>query len=164
MLFAGYEYGPNLILNPGFELPGEGGEDIFSGWGETVDDGTITDTTTAAEVFSGLHAVKLTAGETSKQSRIYQQISVESEKYYKIIFYCRGDGTNAGFWKIDDVTNGWAAIVTQVSTGVTGTAYSKISQIFQAPSGCVSIFLTLNCPFVSGGISYFDEVSLRRKL
>src|SRR3990172_7900670 len=47
------------ILNPGFEVAGAGGADIWANWVETAGDGALANETT--EVHSGVDAAKMTA-------------------------------------------------------------------------------------------------------
>jgi len=115
--------GINIVRNPGFELPGAGGADVYGSWVESAGDGAIADETTLFH--SGLHACKLTSGATSNTS-IYGTQKVTPGVAYSVSFWARGDGTNAGRYKIYDATNS-ADIVATATTGVTGTSYSQVS-------------------------------------
>jgi len=152
--------GGNLSANPGFETAGGGGADVFASWTETAGDGTIERTTTAGEFRSGVAAAKLTAGATPTQSpKIDQYTVVIPGQSYTLSFWCRGDGTNAGrFWLWDNSNS--ATLKAIASTGVTGTAYEQVTYTFTAPAGCVLILFNYRAPDVTGGIAYFDDVSV----
>ena len=58
----------NLVLNPGFEIAGSGGDDVFANWNEDKASGTITRDGT--EYHSGSYSCKLTAGGSVMVSQV----------------------------------------------------------------------------------------------
>jgi len=147
----------NLILNPGFETAGGGGADVYANWTENAADGAIADET--VDVHSGGHAAKLTAGATVGTSLANYNLAVTPGATYQLDFWSHGDGTNAGNYGVWDQTHS-AFIVTWTNTGVPGAAYGLVSTTFVIPAGCVLIGPLVRCPFVNGGIAYFDDVSV----
>ncbi len=147
----------NFILNPGFEIAGAGGADVFASWTEAASDGTITDETTS--VHSELHACKLVQG-AAQATAIYQNITVESFATYSLKFWTRGAGGFAGRYWVYDVTNA-ANIIAVVTTGVTGNTYTQVSTTFAAPAGCVLARLYFMPGATATTIAYFDNVSVR---
>lgn len=152
----------SFIVNPGFETAGEGGADVFAGWTEGAGDGAIADETTI--VHSGSHSCKLTGG-ASNNCRIwyihYVSLDIYKGKQFTFKFWTRGDGTNAGQWRVYDVTHA-AYIRTLVSTGVTGTEWTEVTGTFTVPSGAgtIEFWTTFWCPSTNGGVAYFDDYSL----
>ena len=154
----------DLIENGNFETAGAGGADVFALWTESAGTGALADEGTL--VHAGSHAVKLTAGSTKNTvirpgnaSSAAGLINVIPGTACTLIFWTRGDGTNAGRYSIYDANNA-GYIRTTVTTGVAGTDYAQVSYSFTVPAGCFSIQITLWCPNVEGGISYFDDVAL----
>jgi hypothetical protein len=145
------------VVNGGFETAGGGGADIWGTWVETAGDGVIAAETT--DPYWGTEAAKLTAGATANTEITQASITtIASTKYY-LTFWTKGDGTNAGRYSIYDVSNA-AYIVTNVSTAVTGTGWTKYQVSFTTPASCIQIRIELECPAASGGIAYFDQVSV----
>lgn len=149
------KFGADLLSNPGFETAGAGGADVFANWVETAVVGTSTIEHAIDSVSEGTYSCKLTRGDTAIS--VYQDITVIPGKLYRLLFYTRGDATNAGSYSVYDVTNS-ADIVAEVTTGVTGTSYSAVSKLFVTPVDCVSIRVTLLGG--SAGVVYFDDVSV----
>jgi len=158
----------DLVENGGFETAGAGGADVWDVWTESVGTGAIADEGTL--VHGGSHAAKLTAGSTkntvvrpSNVSTINTfapaTIAVIPGTACTFTFWTRGDGTNAGRYSIYDV-NAAGYIRSTVTTGVAGTDYAQVTYSFTVPAGCFSVQVTLWCPNVEGGISYFDDVAL----
>ena len=153
--------GTERLTNGGFETAGGGGADVFGTWGETAGDGAIADETVL--VHSGSHAAKLTAGATAN-TNIYDNLSTVGDivpgSIYQWPFWTRGDGTNAGFYRLFDVTNA-AWITAKTTTGVSGTSYQLVTVTFTAPALCTRVGIYFWCPAVNGGIAYFDDVSVK---
>lgn len=143
-------------LNPGFEIAGAGGADIWASWTETAGDGALANETTL--IRNGVDAAKTTAG-ISANTLVYQDITVVAGSAYTLSFWTRGDATNAGRYLVYDNDNA-ADIISLVSTAVVGTTYTKVTAAFTVPAGCTSIRVLLYCPAANGGIAYFDDVSL----
>jgi hypothetical protein len=152
-------YGLEKLTNGGFETAGGGGADVFGSWAETAGDGALADE--GVLVHSGSHAAKLTAGAT-KNTRISQgPITNPAGATYQLTFWTRGDGTNQGYYLVQD-RDGWGILASGV-TGVTGTTYTQRSVSFTMPAGHTSGWLlNLYNPLSAGGIAYFDDVSVKQ--
>lgn len=149
----------NLISNPGFETAGAGAPDIHADWTETAADGAIADD---AAVFHGdAHALKITTGATTggTGARSAQEASVIPNGTYTFQAWSYGDGTNAGRYKIYDVTNS-EDIVEITSTLQTAAAWAMVEVDITIPDDCFTISITLYGPSVNGGITRWDDVSL----
>lgn len=149
------------LSNTGFETytgtQDDGVSDTFTGWVLTGIGAKAEATATAN---SGVNAVKLTPGGASS-GVLSQAASVVGGAVYRLTYYTRGDGTNAGRHRIFDVTNG-ADIIADTSTGVTGTTFVQKTIEFTAPATCVSVSIRLiSAPVGSGGYAIFDTVSLK---
>lgn len=147
------------ILNPGFETSGSGGntfanwtDDLWGSNGESVSDETVN-------VFNGNHAAKLTSGVGALEfATLYQLLSVVPGQSMVLSFWTHGDGTWAPEYRVYDATHS-VAIVSRKTTGVTGTAYTLVSQTFTVPAGCTSIEVRLFSPPANSAVGYFDDVS-----
>ena len=151
--------GSNIIVNPGFETVTAAGPPAnWASWTETAGDGQIEVET--VEVHGGANAAKLTAGATPTQSpKLDQYVAVIPGQSYTLSFWCRGDGANAGrFWLWDNSNS--ATLKAIASTGITGTTYQQVTHTFTAPAGCVLVLFNFRAPDVTGGIAYFDDVSV----
>ena len=148
--------GVELVANPGFETPGIGDPDFWDDWDESAGDGTLAHT---ADVHAGADACKATAGATAN-TLVEQSVNVQANRRYKLSFWTKGDGVNAGRYRLYD-DDGFADIIALVSTGVTGAVYTEVTAYFVAPAGCMSVTIYLHCPVANGGIAYFDDVSIR---
>jgi hypothetical protein len=155
----------DLIENGGFETAGTGGADIWAQWAESAGTGTIADE--GSFVHLGSHAAKLTAG-SSKNTVVRPSnnssgnagtINVIPGMSCTLSFWTRGDLTNAGRYSIFDNTNS-VFIQATVTTGIVGSVYTQVTNTFVVPATCYSVQITLWCPSVAGGISYFDDASL----
>lgn len=148
----------NLLSNGGFENAGAGGADIFSGWTENAGSGAIADETT--EVRTGSHACKLTAGAVPNNTYVYQTVNAKIGERFRFSFYTRGDGTNAGQYRVWDFDN-TEEVIARTSTGITGTAYTKKTVTFLVKK-TATLWAILYSPTTNGGISYFDDVRLEK--
>lgn len=149
--------GANLIANPGFEIAGGGGADIWANWTETVGDGALANETSL--VHKGNDAAKMTAGATKNTKLDTALITLIPGKKYTLLFWTRGDGTNDGRYQLWDNTNA-SYIFGILSTGITGTTYTAVIKDFTAPVGCVQATLAFRCSSVDGGIAYFDACEI----
>jgi len=149
--------GGELLLNPGFEIAGGGGADIWANWTENAGDGALADV--GAPVHGGAHACQSTAG-PSANTYVVQTIGVTAGRLYYLSFWTRGDGTNDGRYRVRDAT-GAADIIPITNTGVTGAAYAEVTAYFLAPAGCANVELYLYCSSVNTAIVYFDDASIR---
>lgn len=154
-------YGENLVVNGGFETAGTGGDDFFASWDEEKTDGAIASESTI--IHGGSKAAKITAGAT-KNSNVYQDITVEAGKEYIFDAWIASDGLNIQTGRVTVYElPGFGVLLNEVGSSTT-TAYAKGSWTVTVPAGCTSIRIYLLCSFVDTGIAYFDDVSLREIL
>lgn len=147
------------ILNPGFEIDGSGGADVFQSWTESSGTGTISKETTIKH--SGSACLKLVAG-SSANTYIYQTFVIIPGVDQELTFFSRGDGTNSGRYIIRDYSNS-QDLTSLLSTGITGEEWRAVNYTFTAPSTCTVILLHLRCPATDGGAAYFDDISMRAR-
>lgn len=150
--------GRELVSNPSFEIAGAGGADVFAGWNEVAGDGTIEDDTVSYHW--GGHSVKLTdlgAG----APRVNQTFVVAPTQTYRLTFWVRGDGANAGRYLVYDATNS-ANIISLTTTGIITTTWTPYFATFTAPTDCVSVIVGLYSSTTNDSVAYFDDVSLIR--
>lgn len=157
LLERGKYQGRNLLSNPGFETA-DGGAPTWANWTDTAGDGAIANETTA--VYSNVDAAKITAGGTVN-TKVAQAVTTIAGKKYRLRFWSKDDGTNAGRYGIYDVTNG-ADIVAIVATAK-AAVFAATTVAFTAPAGCVSVRIDLWCPAVDTKIAYFDACKVTRK-
>lgn len=150
---------PELVLNPGFETGGTGGDDVFGSWSETKDDGAIADETVVVHAGGSAHALKITAG-TNRSTRCIQSVSVSANKTYSLSLWTQGDGIHAGQYGVYDATHS-ADIIAKTSTGITGSAFSNVIVNFTIPTGCTAVYVRLWNPELATAYAYFDDVSLK---
>ena len=147
---------PQLTANGGFEGVGNGSPDIFVDWAEYANSGTITRNTSIK--VSGAASCQLTKG-VSANTEVAQFYPTDGGDY-QLSFYTRGDGTNAGRYRIANQTDG-TAIVATTSTGVSGTIFALVEVDFTVPADCETFAIYLMAPSATGGDAYFDDVTLR---
>lgn len=145
-----------LLSNPGFETAGAGGNDIHANWTETKGSGTIANTTEGAEVHGGTDACKMTMTGAEADCFTLQTVVTTPGEWYIFQVWTRGDATVGGRYNIYDSTNS-AEIVATTTTGVTGTTYTEVNKIFQAPADCILVSIILRCSTASGDV-FFDDV------
>jgi len=152
-------YGPELLSNLSFEEAGGGGADVFLDWAETAADGAIADE--AVLVHTGGHACKITCGATLTVAgaHVAYTFPVTAGETYRLDYWTRGDGADAGRHYVYDNTNA-APIVALASTGITGTAYRHVTVDFVAPAGCASADVRFFAGGVNAAVAYFDDVSV----
>ena len=144
----------NLLANPGFETAGVGGDDVWANWTETKGDGALANE--AGAPHEGSDAAKATSGATSN-TKVAQTITTVAGKRYRLRFYSKDDGTNAGRYGIYDVS-GSADIVAVTATAI-AAAYAATVVEFVAPA--TSTRIDLWCPAVNTKIVYFDACEVR---
>ena len=147
---------PQLILNGGFEIAGAGGADVFASWIEVAGTSFIADTVISAEVHGGSHALKLTLGVGA--AMVYQAFTVIPGSSYTLTFFCRGDGTVRGLYRIYDVTNA-LDIKASGAMGLVGVGYTAVSYVIIAPAGCTSVRVYFISPNAAGS-AWVDDVSV----
>ena len=155
-LGAGETLGSELLSNPGFETAGGGGADVFGSWAETAGSGAIADDVVTPH--SGAHDALLTY--VTGQAYVTNTFVTTASTRYKVTFWTKGDGTNAGRYQIYDITNA-AVIITAVTTGVTAATWTLVTAYFTTPSGCISTRVDLFSPSVAG-FAQFDDVSIKQ--
>lgn len=148
----------NLFANPGFEMAGGGGADIWANWTENAGDGALANE--GVVVHEGADACKQTTGVGLTIYVSNDWVSVPNTTY-RVRFWTRGDGANSGLYRVRDVTN--AAYITDlVDTGITAAAYGMYEFTVTAPAGCVLMRLFLHGADVNGAVTYFDACEVRR--
>ena len=152
--------GSELLTNGGFETAGAGEPaDAFGTWTENVGDGAVARTTAAGEFYAGSAAAKVTAGAAKNTNLAHYSVAAVPWTQYAATFWSRGDGTNQGRHYPYDTTG--AAVIGSIrNTGIAGTTYGLVNDLWQAPGGCVDMRYYLRCTDAAGGIAYFDDASL----
>lgn len=145
----------DMLLNGTFETAGGGGLDVVANWTESAGDGVIALTSTAGEFRSGTKALKLTAG-PNRNTFLVQTVNCVPGSSVSFPFWTRGDGTNAGRYRVRDNTNA-VDLVATVTTGVTGATWAQITPTVTAPAGCIQINIYFYCPNVGAGFACFDD-------
>jgi hypothetical protein len=162
-MVAGYY--PEIMLNGGFERLGAGEADIFASWTESLGTGGTIERTTGAGEFasgtSGIAAVKLTsgAGMNTAVSQSIPAANFTAGATYRISGKARGDGTNSGRLRVfasPDLLLDWDTF-----SIVTGTSFAAFSRDVTY-AGSSNVVIYCYCPKFDGGISYFDDISLKR--
>ncbi len=157
------QLGSELILNPGFELLG--GPNIFSSWSNDAGNGTHGKEDATSTVYSGSHAIKLSyLGGAWFTSQLAQKINVIPGEKYRLSFWTRGDGINAGKYALYDISHSSyiEGTETGITTGVVGNQYKEVIVDFIVPNGSTIIKLFLLSPGVEGSYAYFDDVSIKK--
>lgn len=147
-----------LVLNPGFETAGAGGADVFASWTEYAGSGVIAQDT--GVYHAGAASAKLTRGATVDTDIHNAALGcVVPGVSYAHSFWTKGDGANAGRWKVYDSTNS-ADIIAAAATGVTGD-WAKVSGTFTVPANCIKAIYYFFPPNVNAAYAYFDDVSVK---
>jgi len=143
-------------LNPGFEIAGSGGSDIFDSWQEALSSGSIA--RSGSYPHSGTYSCQITGGSASFSS-VFQYLTVNEGDSYYLTLWGRGDGVSAGQFAVTDITHGPDLIV---GGGITSTAWTQKSGSFVIPSGCSSIRLILYQAIGVAATIFWDDVALYR--
>jgi hypothetical protein len=144
-----------LMNNIGFETAGTGGVDVFSDWTEVANLGTIVQDNTIYH--NGLYSCKLTSAATAPEVQQNVLGGVAEGITYTIIFWTRGDGTNAGRYAIYDVTHS-SYITVATSTNIIATTWTRLAVAFTAPTGTTIARIDFLGPVANGGIAWFDDI------
>jgi len=150
---------PNMILNPGFEGRRTGNN--FAYWDEADQDLCSIYAETSVR-HSGLVSARIECDDPNGVPKLESNYVDLDYGPYTLTFWTRGDGTNAGIYKIANEgllpaeVNGWH------STGVSGTSWQKVTVNFIAPLdfGGTWIDFTVAYDIEEFRTSYFDDVSL----
>jgi hypothetical protein len=155
----GHIYGPNLIVNGGFEIPGAGGADVFNTWLETPGTGgTIAAETTIFH--TGATSAKQICNSTTHSNYLRTAaLTVVPGQPYLLTRYIYGDGTNDGKLGVYDVTHS-AYIKNYLLNRVIANGFVRRDTMIIPPAGCTSIQLFIFAPPVVGGTVYTDDVSI----
>lgn len=170
--------GSNLLLNPGFEVGGTGGD--FDG-GAEVDDATVdaftswTDTSAGdgyaeatATHYAGDYAVKMHALASTpwEPAKLEQAVTVTESSLYRLTIRHRGDGTFGGYSVVRDVTHTTGTFpddndIRGFSDYAPAATFASVEEYLRIPVGCTSIAVTLRAPYIAGtGYGIFDGLEL----
>jgi hypothetical protein len=159
-----FGYKPQMIINGSFETVGAGGTG-FDGWTSNASNGAIARTTTAGEFHADsckLAAVKLTAGAALATVVVQQITGLVPGAEYEFSGWGRGDGTHAGRLLVQSSESGNADLIPPATSLTTASAtYAPFSFHFIAP-GSGAVGLNCMCPATTGGIAYFDDLSVKQ--
>jgi hypothetical protein len=167
-LLSGINVGKNLILNPSFEIPGLGGNDIFAYWGEgTLEGSTINDETSI--VHSGNHSCRFDIDSLNGLAEVGESLSlIPLKKYRAWVWYKNSTTGKTALLKICNSTDGkslksdgtWGAI-SEYITLPNVIDFAKYEIIFRIYEGAIDVFdfLLRNHEAASSSI-YFDDVGL----
>jgi hypothetical protein len=154
----GDSYGPELIVNGGFETDGAGGADVFANWSEYPNVGTVTKETVL--VHGGAAAAKCTAG-ASGGSAVAQYIVVQAAKEYELSFHYATDAANVPDFYCLDMSNGEVPAFESPILTISDGVYKKLTKRFTTPAGCLAVFLVMET-VTNTAIAYFDDASLKQ--
>ena len=165
-LMAATERGSDVLTNGDFETftgtADDGVSDTFAGWTNYgVDDGSgnLIEATLLTYA-GGSRAVKVTR--TTAALHLYQDITVTEGAWYRMIWWSRGDGTNAGRCRVEDISHTGAAVpqyLTALVEGSAGTGWTEMTLEFTVPRGCTAVRVALHSSRNAGTVS-FDLVSV----
>ncbi len=153
---------PNLWdgYNPAFESD-------FANWvkndATNGNHGTASIATAAGEFYSGTKAARLAAdGSTFYDTNpwLHRDTILQPSTNYRLSFWCRGDGTNAGKFFIHDRTTNTYITPADVSTGNATTTWQKVTYDFTTPAGASNVRIFLENPGTINSVVWFDECSL----
>lgn len=150
-------YGPNLLVNPSFEIAGSG--QLFDSWTENAGTTTVTD---SSDAHTGSHAAQISADSGTPYYR--QIVTVIPNTEYYLAFWCHRD-TGDSFgprYRVADHTHS-TFIINATQTGA-GTSYTYYSTTFTTPSGCTQVRVELLASSNSNDDAFFDDVELRQVL
>ena len=155
VLLAKYPWPISVLQNSDFESAGLYVPNPFLGWTEIPNSGAVAATATAQ---SGVRAVVLTAGASADTAIVQIQNELGAQDY-EFSFWTRGDGTNAGRYRILNLYDN-TYIVPMTSTGISGAVYTQVTIAFTTPGFCTGFQVEFHCPAAVGGAAYFDNVML----
>lgn len=125
--------------------------------------GTASIATGAGEYYSGSKSCKLVGDANSNYNTdpwIHRDTILSPSTNYKLSFYTKGDGVNAGMIFIHDKTTNTYITPTDVSTGISGTTWQKFEYDFSTPAGASNVRIFLESSGKKGSVVYFDECKL----
>jgi len=159
MMGGNKPFDSGLLINGDFETAGLGGADIFSGWTESVLEGSIQDET--ALLYQGKHACKITSG-ASLVDYVFQVFTVIPGDEYTLSGMARGNGTSAPRYAVRDQIS-TLYIVDKTAAVSAAASYQAWSKDFLVPAGCTSMSIRLYGPATNGAAGWYDNVSLKKK-
>jgi hypothetical protein len=149
------DQGTELLGNPGFEVLGAGGTDVFSVWLETIASGSIEAEGTI--IHGGSKAAKLTCA-VAYQPAMYQNFGTIPGARYYFEVWGQDDGTTANYFGIYDRYMGQGIKTFSGAGSQFGTSYAKKTWYFNAVSTLTSIYFY--APPTVGKVLYVDDVSV----
>lgn len=151
---------PNLLTDGGLNVAGAA-PPVMQSWpngGEATQ--IIRETTLQRDGDSCVKLIRTTALGTAW---IGQTFVTEASTDYILTFWAMGDGTNAGRYNVYDVSNS-AFLVTERSTGVSGTTWTKVHVEFSTVGGGISTFVSFVSNIsVDNAFCFADDISIKRK-
>lgn len=156
---------PNLweSLNPGFESD-------LAYWTKSDSTnglhGVVSITSVSGEYHTGTKAVKLAADTSTlynTQPWVHKDVTLSPSTNYRLTFWSRGDGTNAGKFFVWDRTTNTYITPDDVSTGNVTTTWQQVTFDFTTPAGASSVRIILESPGTVGSVVYFDDCSLSQR-
>lgn len=139
--------GLNYLSNPGFE-EGEDNWTLGTGGGGVAE--VVSD-----ERASGVKSLHLELNLVTDSAYAWQSIGAAAAGNYVLQFWTRGDGTNAGRYRVLEA--GAADPIATTSTGITGTTWSVVSAPFVV-TGVGAVTVQLRDPAAASSECWFDDV------
>jgi hypothetical protein len=153
----------NVCPNPGFEVAGAGGADLWDTWLEYGGNGgAVTDELLVVNAGGSKHAAKVTTGADNWSTYVMWEPSgatALTAGTYTLRFWTRGDGSHAGRVRVRDVTHN-VDLLPPVSTGLTAAAFGQVSFTFSTPNGCTDAQIIFYGPEGTSSFAYFDDVEV----
>ena len=146
----------NVISNGSFEVAGSGV--VFRDWEEYAPAGSSISQNSFVTQHDGNSCA---IARTSSQALIGQSFQVEPNTNYRLAFYARGTGSNAGRYRIQDFTKD-TDIKAEGSTGVTAATWTLVTYNFLTDSDTETINVQLLGPNSGSGTVYFDNIKLKK--
>lgn len=156
--------GAELLSNASFEsltsgTPDDNITDNFEYWSEQANEGILEQV--SGGKFSYCLGITNVSGEAFGQNYLYKTVTGFSESSnYRFIFWTKGDGTNAGSYRIRDNDNA-TDIIANTSTSVTSAEWTQLTIDFETPAGCENVVIYFYSSGVEGSSVYFDTLSMR---
>jgi hypothetical protein len=148
------------LFNGGFETAGAGAPDLWANWVEHASDGTVADETPLLSSGHSAHSVKLTSGANKDTWVVQNEIQVTPGELLTIHLWVYGDGAHPGRYGFyDTFNNGWIQALTPVSSSA--SAWVENTFTLTIPAGSYQAALFLAGPDYEGGLSYFDDISVK---
>lgn len=148
----------NMLTDGGLNIAGAD-PPVMQGWTNGGEATQIERETTLQHYQDS--CVKLTRTTALGSAWISQTFVTVASTDYVATFYARGDGTNAGRYNIQDVSNA-GFLITERSTGVSGTAWQKVVVPFSTIGGGISTaIVTVSNITVDNSFCFIDDVHVQ---